>query len=62
VEKLPGFQAKVPFGREDVAVIVPVWPTQMVSKFTVTKGVGFTVTVPDAVGLTQPELEVYTTL
>ena len=45
-----------------MAVIIPVWPTQMVSKLTVTKGVGFTVTVPDAVGLTQPELDVYTTL
>ena len=58
VENPPGFHAKVPLGRDDVAVIEPVCPIQMVSLVTVTMGVGFTVTVPVAVGLTQPAPEV----
>jgi hypothetical protein len=58
----PGFQVKVPLGREEVAVIEPVCPIQMVSLFTLTVGVGFTVTVPEAVGLTQPAEEVYMTV
>jgi len=58
----PGFQAKVPLGKEEVAEIEPVCPIQMVSLFTLTVGVGFTVTVPEAVGLTQPAEEVYMTV
>ncbi len=60
--KPPGFQAYVPFGIEGVAVKEPVCPTQMVSLLTVMIGVGFTVTVPDAVGLIHPDNEVYTTV
>jgi|Laugrefabdmm15sn_1035127.scaffolds.fasta_scaffold268093_1 hypothetical protein len=50
----PGFHAKVPVGNVELAAIEPCCPMQMVSFVTVTIGVGFTVTVPDAEGLTHP--------